>query len=221
MTIKAIVFDFDGTLMDTETCAYDAFCGIYAEHGHKLALEAWAVGIGTQGAFDPYEHLEGLLGGPLDRIAIKARFEEAHEANLAKTALLPGVLDRLQEARRLGLAIGLASSSNRTWIERHLEQQGIRQYFQVIRSSDDVERVKPDPALYRLAIEALGVRANEAIAIEDSVNGLRAAKAAGLYGIAVPNQVTAIMNFAEANLIVNSLEERSLAEIIRQLEQDT
>jgi putative hydrolase of the HAD superfamily len=220
MTIKAVVFDFDGTLMDTETCAYDAFCGIYEEHGQRLALDAWAVGIGTHGAFDPYTELERLTGKPLDHEAIKDRYEEAHEANIAKIGLFPGVLERLEEARRLGLSIGLASSSDRAWIERHLEQQGIRQYFEIIRSSDDVERVKPDPTLYKLAIEALGVEANEAIAIEDSVNGLHAAKAAGLFGIAVPNRVTVGMDFTEADLIVKSLEQRSLEDIIRQLEQN-
>ncbi|MCD9020874.1 HAD family hydrolase [Cohnella silvisoli] len=221
MAIKAVVFDFDGTLMDTETCAFDAFTGIYAEYGQSLALEAWAVGIGTRGGFDPYEELERLTGGPMDRATIKARFNEVHEANLAKTALFPGVIDRLKEAQRLGLLIGLASSSDRAWIERHLEQQGIRSYFQVIRSSDDVEQVKPDPTLYKLAVEALGVKANEAIAIEDSVNGLRAAKAAGLFGVAVPNQVTAKMDFHDADLILNSLEQRSFEDIIRQLEQNT
>jgi putative hydrolase of the HAD superfamily len=219
MTITAVVFDFDGTLMDTETCAYDAFCGIYEEHGQRLTLEAWAVGIGTHGAFDPYAELERLTGGPVDREAIKARFAMANEANVAKIGLFPGVLHRLEEARRLGLSIGLASSSDRAWIERHLESQGIRHYFQVIRSSDDVEKVKPDPTLYRLAVEALGVNPNEALAIEDSVNGLRAAKAAGLYGVAVPNRVTAGMDFKEADLIVKSLEQRSLEEIIHVLER--
>jgi putative hydrolase of the HAD superfamily len=219
MTIKAVVFDFDGTLMDTETCAYDAFCGIYEEHGQRLALEAWAVGIGTHGAFDPYEELERLMGKPTDREAIQARFAEVHEANLLKIGLFPGVLARLEEARRLGLAIGLASSSDRAWIERHLVSQGIRHYFQVIRSSDDVERVKPDPTLYRLAVEALGVKPNVAVAIEDSVNGLRAAKAAGLFGIAVPNRVTSGMDFKEADLIIDSLEQRSLEEMIHVLER--
>jgi putative hydrolase of the HAD superfamily len=219
LTIKAIVFDFDGTLMDTESCAYDAFSGIYAEYGQKLALDAWAVGIGTHGAFDPYADLEKLVGHSLDHEEVKARFEASHTANIAQVTLRPGVLDRLEEARRLGLLIGLASSSDRAWIERHLEQQGIRYYFEVIRSSDDVEIVKPDPALYRLAVEALGVRADEAIAIEDSVNGLRAAKAAGLYSLVVPNPLTAKMDFSLADLIVDSLEDRSFEDIIQEFDK--
>jgi putative hydrolase of the HAD superfamily len=216
LTIKAIVFDFDGTLMDTESCAYDAFCGIYAEYGQELALDAWAVGIGTHGAFDPYADLAKLVGRSLDREEVKARFEASHASKIAQVTLRPGVLDRLEEARRLGLLIGLASSSDRAWIERHLEQQGIRYYFEVIRSSDDVEIVKPNPALYRLAVEALGVRADEAIAIEDSVNGLRAAKTAGLYSLVVPNPVTAKMDFSLADVIVDSLEDRSFEDIIQE-----
>jgi putative hydrolase of the HAD superfamily len=217
MTIKAVVFDFDGTLMDTETCAYDAFCKIYAEYGQQLALEAWAVGIGTHGAFDPYSDLEKMTGRSLDRADIKLRFEAEHDANLVKVTLRPGVIERLEEARRLGLLVGLASSSDRAWIERHLEQQGIRHYFEVIRSKDDVERVKPDPALYKLAVEALGIQGGEAIAIEDSVNGLRAAKAAGLFSLVVPNPVTANMDFSAADLIIDSLETHSFEEIIKSI----
>jgi putative hydrolase of the HAD superfamily len=215
--IKAVVFDFDGTLMDTETCAFDAFCKIYAEYGQQLALEAWAVGIGTHGAFDPYSDLERMTGRPLDRADIKLRFDAVHDANLLKVTLQPGVIDRLEEARRLGLLIGLASSSGRDWIEQHLERQGIRHYFEVIRSRDDVERVKPDPALYKMAVEALGIQGSEAIAIEDSVNGLRAAKAAGLFSLVVPNPVTANMDFSDADLIIDSLETHSFEEIIGQL----
>jgi putative hydrolase of the HAD superfamily len=218
MTIKAVVFDFDGTLLDTETGAYNAFCGVYAEYGQVLDLKLWALAIGTYGGFDPYANLEKLTGYSMDRADLKARFETAHLANIAESTLLPGVLARLEEAKRLGLRIGLASSSDRAWIEQHLEKQGIRHYFEVIRSADDVERVKPDPALYQLAVEALGVEANEAIAIEDSMNGLLAAKAAGLYAIVVPNTVTLQMDFSKADLKLASLEEYSFAELIVQLE---
>ncbi|WP_239615966.1 HAD family hydrolase [Cohnella mopanensis] len=222
MAIKAVVFDFDGTLMDTETCAYEAYCGIYAEHGVQFPFDAWTAGIGTKaGGYDPFAELERGLGVPVDRNAMRERYRNAHAANVAKATLFPGVLERLEEARRLGLTIGLASSSDRAWIERHLGNQGIRPYFQTVRTSDDVEQVKPDPALYRLAVEDLGVQPHEAFAIEDSVNGLRAAKAAGLFGVAIPNKVTARMDFSEADLTLKSLEHCSLKEIIDALGQST
>ncbi|WEK53675.1 MAG: HAD-IA family hydrolase [Candidatus Cohnella colombiensis] len=213
MTIKAVVFDFDGTLMDTETYAYEAFSSVYTEHGHELKLEDWALGIGTHGGFDPYTDLEERLGRTIDRDVVEARYNELHEEKLIHTTPRPGVIARLEEARSLGWAIGLASSSPHAWIEKYLQKLGIREYFSVIRSADDVEKVKPDPALYLLAAEALGVRPEEAIAIEDSMNGLRAAVAAGMYAIVTPNPVTKHMDFTGAKLIVNSLEEIRFADL--------
>ncbi|XID92315.1 HAD family hydrolase [Paenibacillaceae bacterium WGS1546] len=219
MTIKAIVFDFDGTLMDTETCAYETYCGIYAEYGQELALEAWAVCIGTVGAFDPHADLEAKTGRAIDRQELFSRFRARHDENAKAVELRPGVLERLDEARRLGLKIGLASSSDREWIETHLRLKGIRDYFEVVRTSDDVKRVKPDPELYKLAVEGLGVNANEAFAVEDSMHGLHAAKAAGLYGLVVPNPVTKQMDFSKADLIVDSLASRTFADIMAELAQ--
>jgi len=213
MTIKAVVFDFDGTLADTETCAFETIGGIYSEHGQELALETWAVCIGTYGAFDPYADLELRTGRKLDREELQRLFRSRHVEHANRTALRPGVLDRLEEARRLGWKIGLASSSDRPWIEGHLERLGVRHYFEAIRAKEDVERVKPDPALYLLAAEALGVKPEEALAIEDSANGLRAAKAAGMRALAVPNPVTAQMDFSEADWLADSLTDRTFAEL--------
>ncbi|MFC4601841.1 HAD family hydrolase [Cohnella hongkongensis] len=213
MALKAVVFDFDGTLMDTETGAYEAISSIYAEHGQELALDTWAVCIGTQGAFDPYEELQRRTGKTLDRDELHQLFRTRHVEYLKNAPLRPGVVERLEEARRLGWRIGLASSSDLAWIEGHLRDQGIRDYFEVIRSSDDVKRVKPDPELYLLAVEALGVKPGEAVAIEDSMNGLRAAKAAGLWGLAVPNGVTKQMDFSEADLIVDGLDRTTFEQV--------
>ncbi|MFC5530589.1 HAD family hydrolase [Cohnella yongneupensis] len=211
--IKAVVFDLDGTLLDTETCAYEAICDIYAEHGQELPLATWALAIGTHGGFDPYAYLEEKSGKKLDHAEIRKQFHDLHKERVGQLVLRPGVLDRLEEARRLGLRIGLASSSDREWIENNTKMLGIRDYFEVICSADDVERVKPDPALYLLAVEALGVTGAEAIAIEDSMNGLRAAKAAGLVALVTPNPVTSHMDFTGADLIVDSLTDVTFAEL--------
>ncbi|MBW5448293.1 HAD-IA family hydrolase [Cohnella sp. CFH 77786] len=219
--IKAVIFDFDGTLLDSESCAFEAFGDMYKEHGHELALEKWALCIGTaDGPFDPYEDLQTKVGRKLERETLKARFEEELLARALRAELRPGVPGILEEARRLGLSIGLASSSVRTWIDRHLTARGIRGYFETIKTSDDVEKVKPDPALYRLALEALGVRPDEAVAVEDSLNGMRAAKAAGMQVVIVPNPVTRQMDFAAEgpDLILDSLAERPLTWIVDRLE---
>jgi len=215
--IRAIVFDFDGTILDTESVAYDAFRGIFEQYGLELSLARWARGIGTWGAFDPYEELEQGLGRPVDRTEIERNYELTYAEKVKNLLLRPGVVDTLEEARRLGLRIGLATSSRRSSVEPHLREYGLLPYFEAIHTADEVAKVKPDPALYRLAVTSLGVQPHEAVAIEDSVNGLRAAKAAGLYGVAVPNPLTAFMDFGEADLVLPSLAEQPLREWLGRL----
>ena len=99
---------------------------------------------------------------------------------------MPGVLDYLRDAHRLGLKVGLASSSSCAWVEGHLVRLGLREYFDCVRARDDVSITKPDPALFLSAVETLGVQPCEAIAFEDSRNGLIAARRAGLHCVAVP-----------------------------------
>lgn len=216
--IRAIVFDFDGTIMDTESVAYDAFRGIFKEYGLELSLERWAAGIGTWGAFDPYLELEQGLGKPVNRREIEDRYRISYSERVKNITLRPGVMKTLDEARRRGLKLGLATSSYRSMVEPHLKEHGLHGYFEAIHTADEVEKVKPDPALYKLAVASLGVRPYEAVAIEDSINGLRAAKAAGLYGLAVPNPLTAFMDFAEADLVLPSLAEQPLGDWLSRLE---
>ncbi|TJY42946.1 HAD family hydrolase [Cohnella pontilimi] len=218
--MKAIVFDFDGTLLDTETLAFEVVRTIFEEHGQELALARWALGIGTVGGpYDPYADLEQLIGRPLDHKLMRARYEADLTEKADQAELRAGVKEWLEEARRLGLSIGLASSSTREWIERHLRSKGIREYFETIRTSDDVERVKPDPALYRLAVADLGVKPAEAVAVEDSLHGLTAAKKAGMHAIAVPNAVTRQMDFlgADADLLIDSLADQPLEQLLEKL----
>ncbi|MBB6730001.1 HAD family hydrolase [Cohnella zeiphila] len=215
--IKALVFDFDGTVLDTESAAYDAFCDVFRDHGLELSLERWALGIGTWGAYDPYADLEESLGRAVDRRAIRERFEAACAERIRGLAIRPGVMETLEEARRRGLRIGLATSSYRRSVEPHLREYGLLDYFEAIHTADEVAKVKPDPALYRLALESFGVKGAEAVAIEDSVNGLRAAKAAGLHGLAVPNELTAFMDFSEADLLLPSLAEMPMDEWLGRL----
>ncbi|MBB6671773.1 HAD family hydrolase [Cohnella nanjingensis] len=217
--IKAVVFDFDGTIMDTETVAYEAFRSVFREHELELPLALWAQAIGTlNGPFDPYRELETGTGRPVDRKAVDAKFNDYYYGAVHHVPLLPGVIDALEEAKHLGLRVGLATSSYREWIEPHLQRHGLLKYFDAIHTADEVDKVKPDPALYKRALASFGLEGTEAVAVEDSLNGLRAAKGAGLYGIVVPNPMTASMNFAEADLVVPSLDGQKLAMLIAHLE---
>ena len=132
--------------------------------------------------------------------------------------LLPGVERYLAEARRLGLKTAIASSSRSNWVMDHLERFGIDEHFDAILCREDVSRTKPDPELYQKALERLSVPAAETIAFEDSANGIRAAKAAGLFCVAVPNPLTADLDLTDADLQLESLEAVTLPALVKRVE---
>jgi HAD superfamily hydrolase (TIGR01509 family) len=212
--MRALIFDFDGLILDTETPEYRAWSEIYAELGCELALERWVAGVGTHDGFDPYAELEALCARPLDRAALRARKRGRVAELLEHARPLPGVGELLEQARTLGMACGIASSSPRDWVESHLHRLGLRAPFGAVLCREDVARVKPDPALYRAALRALGAGPREAIAFEDSTHGVRAAKGADLYCIAVPCAVTRVLDFSAADLVLASLEELPLPALL-------
>jgi putative hydrolase of the HAD superfamily len=133
-------------------------------------------------------------------------------------ALMPGVERLLHDARSLGLARAVASSSSSGWVEGWLRRHGIHELFEAIVTRDHVSRVKPDPELFLLAASRLGVPAGACVVFEDSANGMRAALAAGMRVVAVPNALTARIERPAVDLVLGSLAERPLAEIVRLLE---
>jgi HAD superfamily hydrolase (TIGR01509 family) len=215
--MRLVVFDFDGLILDTEAPVYDAWQAIYAEHGQALAFEKWAECIGTADAFDPCDDLQALCGRPLDAGALTRRHRAATDARIATLPVLPGVRAYVDEARRLGVRLGVASSSSRAWVEGHLTRLGLRAHFEVVRCAEDVPRVKPDPALYLAVLDAMGIAARDAVALEDSPNGVLAAKRAGMTCVAVPNALTARLDLAAADLTLASLAEVPLVELLRRL----
>lgn len=219
--IRALLFDFDGLLVDTESPSYEAWADVYRQYGHELTIERWSAAIGTLDGFDPFGDLEGLLGRSLDRGSVNARRREVEFAASDLEELRDGVADYLEEAKRLGLARAIVSSSGQKWIRRHLERLDLLEGWSCIVAADgDAARAKPRPTLYLEALERLDVTAAEAIAFEDSPNGITAAKAAGLYCIAVPNPITAALDVTHADLVLGSLEEVPLAQLLRRIEED-
>lgn len=214
MPIRALLFDFDGLILDTETPSYESWQEVYREHGHELPLDRWAAIIGTIGGFEPLDYLEELHG-PIDRAAVRTRRQE-HELRLLEIEeLRPGILEYLEEAERRGLKTAIVSSSSRKWVDRHLVRLERAEHFDEIVTADrDRERSKPRPTLYLEALERLGVGAGEAIAFEDSPNGVKAAKAARIFTVAVPNGVTAALGLDEADLVLESLAELPLRELL-------
>lgn len=219
MAIEAVVFDFDGLVADTETPEYRSWAQVYREYGSELPIDVWSVVIGTDsGAFDPCADLAARTGREIDRSAVQKRRMELYTDALAQLKVRPGVREYLEEADRLGLKIGLASSSSREWVATHLGAFGLLRYFTCIRTRDDVQTVKPDPALYRETLMCLGVRPEAAVAFEDSVHGARAALAAGMRCIIVPNEVTAHLTFPPVHGRLRSMADMPLARLLAGLE---
>lgn len=217
--IRALIFDFDGLILDTEVPEFQSWQEIYQAHGCTLPLDVWAVAIGTVGAFDPYAYLETQLGTSVPRQTLHVQRRQRCDALIAQQAVLPGVHDYIAAASQQGLALGVASSSSRAWVHGHLTRLELQQHFGCIKCRDDVTHPKPDPALYRAALEALGVRPDEALALEDSPNGVLAAKRAGMYCIAVPNPLTRQLPLDHADLQLPSLAALPLAQVLQDIQQ--
>lgn len=205
MSLKAAIFDFDGLILDTEHAEFDAWQSVYREHGVELAFADWSVCIGTAGAFDPCAHLEKLTGRAVDRPRLMEQYRALDLSLLAKMDFMPGVRERLKEAKGLGLKLAIASSSDQPWVEDHLRQRGLLHEFDAILVRNERFPAKPLPDIYLAALGALEVQPGEAVALEDSMNGIAAAKAAGIYCIAVPNEITRRLDLSRADRQVSSL----------------
>ncbi|MCM3758316.1 HAD family hydrolase [Sporosarcina aquimarina] len=201
---KAVIFDFDGTIIDTESAWFDIYQEILKEqHGFNLTLEEFVKVVGsTDGAL--FDFIDQSLDVPMDRTVfhnqVNSRFEKIRE----QLALRDGFLETVKELKERGILLAVASSSKRNWIEGFLTQHGLLEYFPIIVSADDVDEVKPNPAIYEVALERLGVTPDEAIAVEDSYNGSIAAISAGVHCLIIPNDVTRSLSFHEKGQLIES-----------------
>ena len=218
--IKALIFDFDGLILDTEMSSFQTWQEIYEEHDCELPFSTWAICIGgSTELFDPFEYLEQQIGRPVLREEIRLRRRLRHVQIVEAQPVLPGVEDYMLSAKRLGLKIGLASSSRHEWVDTHLTRLGLIDYFDSIKCFDDVKQSKPDPELYLAVLDALGVHGREAIALEDSPNGVIAAQQAGIYCVVVPNPVTRQLPLEHADLCLSSLGDVSLEHLLEKVQQ--
>jgi len=229
MKIRALIFDFDGLILDTETTEFRVWQSIYREYGQEMLPETWGQVIGGYGIsnFDGAVHLAELVGNGANVEKLRARFRSESDALIHQQPILPGVVDYLDAARRLGLRLAVASSSPHSWVDTHLARLGLADRFpaasgrgfDVVICGDDVPpgRTKPHPDLFLKAVAAVGVKADEAIVFEDSPNGISAARAAGIFVVKVPNPITALLKTDDADLTLDSLAQISLDELINKL----
>jgi HAD superfamily hydrolase (TIGR01509 family) len=218
--IDALVFDFDGLILDTETPQFHTVAAAFVEHGVELELVDWQEIVGT--AEHPHwsEMLADALGEDARHVDLAAvrrtRLAEYH-GRLEELPPLDGVVDLVDEALARGVALAVASSSPLDWVDGHLTRLGLRDRFASIHARDHVERTKPAPDLFRRALDALGADPSRSVALEDSPHGVTAAKAAGMVVVACPNEVTRGQSFVGADLVVDSLSAVTLDDLSRLL----
>ncbi|WP_313427999.1 HAD family hydrolase [Siminovitchia terrae] len=210
--MEAVVFDFDGLIVDTESVWYEAFRQVFRRLNYDLTIDEFALCIGTSDDV-LFERLKKKVSFTKEVIIKEA--EAIYTNQLQNLELRDGVLDYLSSAKKLGLKIGLASSSNRSWVGSFLKRFEIKDYFDVVKTADDVVNIKPDPELYEAAIKDLGADPERTIAFEDSKNGLTAALAAGLNVVVVSNRVTSHLAFEGHRLRLNSMSDMALEELIQ------
>jgi HAD superfamily hydrolase (TIGR01509 family) len=227
MPISALIFDFDGLIVDTETPALESWRQIYADHGFELGLDVWAGALGTAHGFDAMGYLIELLDGVDSGRAAALRAEAADvlarrqmikDRLSAEQMMLPGVQGLLEQAAALGMPCAVASSSSAVWVHGWLRRLEIAAWFMCVRTANDVDRTKPDPALFLSAANCLGIPPGECLVLEDSPNGILAARAAGCPVVAVPGAVTAQLALPPADLVLPSLDAMPLPNLIAAVE---
>lgn len=220
VSLRAVIFDFDGLIIDTEGVILRAWQEEFSRHGVEFPFERWVrANVGTikgePGYLDEYDELEALVGSAVDRDAILDRRVALHDEMLANPVPNPGVREWIDGAVDRGFALAVASSSASHWVEGLLAKMGLRDRFACVSTRDDVGgRGKPDPAVYVNALGGLGVDAASAVALEDSPPGVAAATAAGIFTVAVPSEVTGVLDFSHADLVVESLAAFTLDDLL-------
>lgn len=216
MSITGFVFDFDGLILDTEIPRFTAWQEVFASYGFPLTFRDWWKTIGTgPSAYDPGQHIYELTHGLANPRELYATTNKRTNELLVTQTLLPGVEAFIAQAFEKNIPMAIASSSDRDWVVRHLQRFNLLHYFKAIFTAEDVDKVKPDPALYQLALKSLKVAPGNSIAFEDSPNGIKAAKAAGMFCIAIPNCITHEMDLSLADKISTSFIELKVESLIQ------
>jgi putative hydrolase of the HAD superfamily len=216
--IKAVIFDFDGLILDTETAWYEAYKETMGFYKSDLPLEQFVKCIGTDDT-ELHQFFKKQLGESYNIEEIEARAKNLHKIKMKTTQAREGVKDYLEEAKKIGYKIALASSSTKNWVTHYLGELELLNYFEVIITGDDVDKVKPAPDLYLKTIEVLNIHSTEAVTFEDSLNGLQSALNAGLKCVIVPNPVTEDLVFKNHHLRLKSMVEMSLTDVIKLIER--
>lgn len=206
MDFSAVLFDFDGVLVDTEWAIYQAWLQTFQTHGHDLPLEVYTRCIGSDFAtWSPKTHLEDLSGLSFDWHELDAHRQQIILADLEHAGPMPGVTEILEKLGLQKTPLAVVSSSSHAWVDTWLEKLNLSHYFTTIVCRGDAPQIKPAPDLFLEAARQLALPPRECLVVEDSLNGLKSASAAGMPVWAVPNRVTRGLDFSAAARILRSL----------------
>lgn len=206
MTFRTVLFDFDGIIVDTEWAIYDAWRRTFEANGHPLPLEIYTRCIGSDFAtWSPKTHLEELTGNAFDWHDLDTRRQQEIVSELDGAQPMPGVIELLDTLDQLGIPSAVVSSSSHHWVDGWLEKTGLASRFQTTICRGDAPRIKPAPDLYLEAARQMACTPADCLVIEDSLNGVKSAKAAGMTAWAIPNRVTKCLDFSPADRVFDSL----------------
>jgi HAD superfamily hydrolase (TIGR01509 family) len=209
--IRALIFDFDGLILDTETSLIDSYEGVHLAHRVPFDRAAFIRAVGhAEYSFDPWHGFSPHT----DRAALELERNTIRDRIQIQQPILPGVVALLDAGAAKGLRLGLASNSEHHWVEPHLKRLGLHGRFEFFACREDAASPKPEPDLYKLVLNRFGLRGHEAIAFEDSQTGVLAATRAHCWVVAAPNVSTAHHDFTPAHLRVTSLAEVKLEALI-------
>ena len=213
--IKALIFDFDGIIIDSESPELKVWQEVFAEQGRELGFDLWADLVGRPRThFDLYSYFHQHINPAVDIDALRKERRARVIALTEAQPVLPGVHEYLRGASGMGLKVGLASSSSGGHVRGHLARLDLLGYFHTTKCFEDTQTHKPEPGPYQAVLDDLGVAPNEAVAFEDSPNGVTSAQAAGIFCVAVPNPVTCHLPLDHADHRIESLAEEALEDIL-------
>jgi HAD superfamily hydrolase (TIGR01509 family) len=214
--VNALIFDYDGLMVDTETCAARVVVDLCSERGVQVDLSSLWRFVGnaaSEGEVAWEAWIRGLFGKEIDPTAFDELVAERVKPLLSGLPLRPGVRRLLDQAHRAGWRTGIATLHHRDSLEASLKRPGIHERFDAIVTSADVLRPKPAPDVYLETAKRMGVAPHACLALEDSVAGSEAAPAAGMMVVVCPCEVTTASRFPAAVRRVDSLVELDLDDL--------
>lgn len=202
---KAVLFDFDGVVLDTEWPIYVTWKQLFEREGFDLPPEVYVKCIGSDfDTWSPEKHLEELSGKTFDWDAENAARQVEILKALEGSVAMPGAAELIKSLTNHHSAV--VSSSSHAWVDGWLEKLGLAKYFNTTVCRGDAPRIKPAPDLYLEAARQLDISPSDCLVIEDSMNGMLSAHEAGMKVLAVPNRLTSVLDFSAAEWQVESLE---------------